>query len=128
MPGGGWLPGHWLLALNNAGVVLAIVMVGSATAVNIVYSVRGLFSVLLVWLVGHWFTNEEQRLGGHVLQLRLAGAGLMVAAIVLVLIWPPAIMPPTGLSWQPHPAVHSPRVVKAAPGPEARKCRPVRAQ
>lgn len=89
MPAAAWrwvAPGALLLALNNAGVVLAIVIVGSATAVNIVYSVRGLISVLLVWLVGHWFTNDEKQHGGHVLRLRLAGAGLMVAAIVLVLI------------------------------------------
>lgn len=79
-------PGALLLALNNAGVVLALVIVGSATAVNIVYSVRGLFSVLLVWSIGHWFASEEKHLAGGVLGLRLAGAALMVAAIVLVLV------------------------------------------
>ncbi len=79
-------PGALLLALNNAGIVLALVIVGSATAVNIVYSVRGLFSVLLVWSIGHWFENEERHLAGGVLGLRLLGAGLMVAAIVLVLV------------------------------------------
>jgi drug/metabolite transporter (DMT)-like permease len=79
-------PGALLMALNNAGVVLALVVVGSATAVNIVYSVRGLFSVLLVWSVGHWFANDEQHLAGGVLARRLLGAALMVAAIVLVLL------------------------------------------
>ncbi len=79
-------PGALLMALNNAGVVLAVVLVGSATVVNIIYSVRGLFSVLLVWLIGHWFTNDEQNLAPGVLRLRFLGAGLMVAAIVLVLV------------------------------------------
>jgi drug/metabolite transporter (DMT)-like permease len=79
-------PGALLMALTNAGVVLAIVLVGSATVVNIIFSARGLFSVLLVWLVGHWFTNDEHRLGGRVLALRLGGAALMLAAIVLVLV------------------------------------------
>jgi len=79
-------PGALLLALNNAGIVLALVIVGSATAVNIVYSVRGLFSVLLVWLIGHWFTNDEKQLGGRVLRFRFVGAALMVAAIILVLV------------------------------------------
>lgn len=79
-------PGALLMALNNAGVVLALVIVGSATVVNIIYSVRGLFSVLLVWLIGHWFANEERHLGGTVLRLRFLGATLMVAAIALVLI------------------------------------------
>lgn len=79
-------PGAFLMALNNAGVVLALVIVGSATAVNIVYSVRGLFSVLLVWSIGHWFASEEKHLAAGVLGLRLLGATLMVAAIVLVLV------------------------------------------
>jgi hypothetical protein len=60
--------------------------VGSATAVNIVYSVRGLFSVLAVWLVGHWFGSAERHLGGPVLRLRFVGATLMVAAVALVLL------------------------------------------
>ena len=88
LPAAAWrwvVPGALLLAVNNAGVVLAVVLVGSATAVNIIYSVRGLFSVLLVWLIGHWFANDEKHLGGRVLRLRFVGAALMVAAIVLVL-------------------------------------------
>ena len=81
-----WLAaGALLLAANNAAFVLSISLAGSATAVNIVYSARGLFSVLLVWLVGHWFRNDEGRLGGRVLRRRFAGAGLMLAAIALVL-------------------------------------------
>lgn len=79
-------PGALLLALNNAGIAVAIGLVGSATAVNIIYSLRGLFSVLIVWSAGHWFASEEQQLDGAVLRYRLVGAGLMVAAIVLVLI------------------------------------------
>lgn len=79
-------PGALLMALNNAGVVLSLVIVGSATVVNIVYSVRGLFSVLAVWSIGHWFASEEQHLAGAVLRLRFVGAVLMVAAIVLVLV------------------------------------------
>ena len=79
-------PGALLMALNNVGVVLALVVVGSATVVNIIYSIRGLFSVLLVWLIGHWFANEEKHLGGPVLRLRFIGATLMVAAIALVLL------------------------------------------
>ncbi len=89
LPAAAWRwvgPGALLMAVNNAGVVVAIVLVGSATVVNIIYSVRGLFSVLLVWLIGHWFINDEKHLGGRVLRLRFVGATLMVAAIVLVLV------------------------------------------
>ena len=80
------VPGALLMALNNAGVVLALVIVGSATVVNIIYSARGLFSVLLVWSIGHWFANEERHLGAAVLRLRFVGAVLMVTAIALVLL------------------------------------------
>lgn len=79
-------PGALLMALNNAGVVLAVGLVGSATVVNIIYSVRGLFSVLLVWSVGHWFASEEKHLAPAVLRYRFIGAVLMVAAIGLVLL------------------------------------------
>lgn len=89
MPAAAWrwvAPGALLLAFNNAGMALALVLVGSATVVNIIYSVRGLFSVLLVWLIGHWFANDEQQLGAGLLRLRFIGAGLMVVAIGLALI------------------------------------------
>lgn len=88
MPPAAWRwvgPGAGVLAVNNAVFVLAIVLAGGATFANIIYSARGLFSVVAVWAIGHWFTNDEQHLGARVLRLRFIGAGLMVAAIVLVL-------------------------------------------
>ena len=78
--------GSGLMALNNAGIVLAIGIWGGATAVNIVYSARGLVSVGLVWAIGHWVHSQEQHLDPRVLRFRLIGAGLMLAAIVLVLV------------------------------------------
>ena len=75
-----------LMALNNAGIVLAIGLFGSATVVNIIYSVRGLFSVVLVWRVGHWFASGERVLSGRLLRYRLIGAVLMGAAMVPVLL------------------------------------------
>lgn len=81
----GWLlGGSVLLAMQAASMAYALGVFGDATAVNIVYAARGLWSVAAVWLVGHWFANEEQRLGGPVLRSRLAGAVLMLAAIALV--------------------------------------------
>lgn len=77
--------GSGLMAVNNAGIVLAIGVWGGATAVNIVYSARGLVSIGVVWAVGHWFASKEQLLAPAVLRLRLAGAALMLVAIVLVL-------------------------------------------
>jgi drug/metabolite transporter (DMT)-like permease len=57
-----------------------------ATSANVLYSSRGLWSVLAVWGVGHWFTNREQHLGARVLVWRFVGAILLMAAIVLVLL------------------------------------------
>jgi len=81
-----WLiPGTILMALQAAGLGLTMAIWGDATAANIVYSSRGLWSVIAVWLVGHWFSNREQHLGPGVLRWRLAGATAMLAAIVLVM-------------------------------------------
>jgi hypothetical protein len=66
--------------------VLAIGIWRQPTAVNIVYSSRGLVSVILVWAIGHWFHNAEQQLGRRALGYRMVGALLMIAAIVLVLV------------------------------------------
>ncbi|MFI5336494.1 MAG: EamA family transporter [Opitutales bacterium] len=82
-----WVGGGGLLmALNNAGIVLTLGRWGGATAVNIVYSARGLVSVVLVWAIGHWFASEEQHLAPRVLGFRLVGAALMLGAIALVLV------------------------------------------
>ena len=57
---------------------------GQAAATNVVYSSRGLWSVVLVWVFGHWVKSREQHLGGRVLAWRMAGATFMTAAIVLI--------------------------------------------
>ncbi|MDF3057958.1 MAG: hypothetical protein K0R17_2173 [Rariglobus sp.] len=83
----GWLgSGCVLLAVQSGSMAFVLGVFGDATAVNIVYSARGLWSVAAVWLVGHWFANEEQRLAPAVLRSRLIGAGLMLAAISLVML------------------------------------------
>lgn len=85
--GRGWVAaGAFLLALQALILAVTFGVFGKATAVNIVFSSRGLMSVLLVWLAGHWFTSAEQHLGGRVLGRRLCGASLLVGAIVLTLV------------------------------------------
>jgi hypothetical protein len=89
MPAAAWpwlLGGCVLLALQAGSMAFALGLFGDATAVNIVYSARGLWSVAAVWLIGHWFSNEEQRLAPAVLRSRFIGAGLMLAAISLVVL------------------------------------------
>jgi drug/metabolite transporter (DMT)-like permease len=81
----GWLlTGVLILAGSSLGMVLALGMFGQATAVNIVFSSRGLWNFLLVWYGGRWLGNREREAGARVMGYRLVGAGLMFTAIVLV--------------------------------------------
>jgi len=87
VPGKAWrwlVPGSMLLGTQSIIFVSTLAIYGKATSANIIYSSRGLLSVAMVWLIGHWFANQEQNLGPKVMRWRLAGALLMMSAIVLV--------------------------------------------
>ncbi len=89
VPGKAWpwlVGGSVLLGVQSITFVSTLAVFGKATNANIVYASRGLLSVLLVWLVGHWFHNAEQHLGPKVMRWRLAGALMMMSAIVLVVV------------------------------------------
>lgn len=80
---------YWLLGggVLQAGQAMAFVYVlttyGDATRVNVLYSSRAFWSILLVWVIGHWFSNTERHLGKAVFSRRLAGSSLLVVAIIL---------------------------------------------
>lgn len=81
-----WLVmGSGLFALQTVVFVSSIAHFGNATAMNVVYSSRGVWSILAVAFLGHWFHSSEKALGAQVLRWRFAGATLMFAAIILVL-------------------------------------------
>lgn len=82
-----WLTlGSALLGTQSILFVCTLAIYGKATSANVIYSSRGLLSVALVWLVGHWFANQEQSLGAKVMRWRLIGAGVMLSAIALVIV------------------------------------------
>lgn len=82
-----WLVGGCgFIALQSVIFVSYLAKFGNATAANVIYSSRGLWSIAAVWLVGHWFHSAEQHLPKRVLAWRLLGAALMFAAILLVLV------------------------------------------
>jgi drug/metabolite transporter (DMT)-like permease len=86
-PIGPWLTGGALcLATQALLIICPIAIWGQATTANVMYSARGMWSVVIVWLVGHWFGNREQQLGPRVLVWRLIGAALMTAAVLVVLL------------------------------------------
>lgn len=88
IPGAAWkwlAPGSVLLAIQAAGMAWTLGVHGRATATNILYSTRGLWSVLAVGLLGAWLgTGGERRLEREEFRRRLLGAGMMLAAVALV--------------------------------------------
>jgi uncharacterized membrane protein len=77
--------GALLLAVQAGLLCFTLGFYGHATAVNVIYNLRGLVAILLVWFIGHWFANRERERGSHVMRWRLAGAILLLGAIGLVL-------------------------------------------
>jgi drug/metabolite transporter (DMT)-like permease len=73
-------------AVQGLMFMTSISIYRQATSANVLYSSRGLWSVVAVWGIGHWFTNREQHLGARVLAWRFIGAILLMAAIVMVLL------------------------------------------
>ncbi len=85
---GAWpwlLMGSALMGTQSIIFVSTVALYGKATAANVVYASRGLLTVAMVWLVGHWFANREKHLGARIMRWRMLGAGSMLAAIVLVI-------------------------------------------
>ena len=82
-----WLAaGAVCFATQGLMFITSISLYRQATSANVLYSSRGLWSVVAVWAIGHWFANREQHLGARVLVWRLVGAVLLMAAILMVLL------------------------------------------
>jgi drug/metabolite transporter (DMT)-like permease len=59
-----------------------------ATRINVVYSTRGLWGIVLVWFVGHWFGSDERATAGHRMIWRAVGAMLLFIAVILAVRTP----------------------------------------
>lgn len=75
--------GGVLLSLQATGIAYSIAEFHEVTLTNILYNTRGVWSVLLVWAAGHWFSNTERSVGNAIMGRRLAGAGLLLLAVLL---------------------------------------------
>ena len=83
------LMGIGSLAIGLQAVILisALTHFGQATAINIVYSSRALFGVLLVIFLGAQLGNlEASQAGSKIMRNRLFGSLLLCAAIILVFV------------------------------------------
>lgn len=78
--------GGVVLGIQALGMAVALANSGNATAVNIVYSSRAIWSVVLAWLLGRYFDVHGRSVSGAVMRGRLAGSILLFVAVVLVLI------------------------------------------
>lgn len=82
--------GSALIAVQSLLLVTTIARFGDTTRINVIYNSRGLWSVLAVWLVGHWWGNTERHAGPGVFAWRIAGAAMMLAAILTAVLRPAA--------------------------------------
>jgi drug/metabolite transporter (DMT)-like permease len=79
------LAGCACCALPALCMGLALGRYGHAPEVNVIYSTRAVFSVIAVWLLGQKIGSIEHTAGRGVLLRRLAGATVLMGAIVLML-------------------------------------------
>ena len=78
------IPGGILLAGQSLLLIFAIARYQQVAQINIVYSSRGIWSVVFVWLLGHFFANVELKQGGKARGVyRLIGAVLITVAIAM---------------------------------------------
>jgi drug/metabolite transporter (DMT)-like permease len=80
-----FIPGLFATVIQVLLMAYCVVELKGAAWANLLYSSRGLWSILLVWGAGAAFGNSESEAGRNVMVWRLAGAGSMLAAITLVL-------------------------------------------
>lgn len=77
--------GATIIALQGTLVAISVVSFDNATGVNVVYTTRGLWSVILVWWIGHRFRSQEHKQDRKVFLARLSGATVMLAAVAIAL-------------------------------------------
>jgi len=84
----------WIFAGIALSGLQALLITGTiafwknAVGVNIVYATRGFWSIVFVWTLGRWIKNDERAtIGAGGMSLRLAGATLIFAAIVLAVVY-----------------------------------------
>lgn len=80
------LAGTLLIALQAVCIVFTLAAFGDAARVNVVYTMRGMWGVLLAWLAAIVWGGNEAVVPRKVMLMRLAGASLLFVAVVLVVL------------------------------------------
>lgn len=75
--------GGALMALQAVGMTVTLGVFGDATRVNIVYSLRGIWGVLLTWILAHGVLKSGAQTSHRTMALRLIGAALIGVSVVI---------------------------------------------
>ncbi len=75
--------GALFMALQAIGMTLTLGLFGDATRVNIVYSMRGLWGVLLTWILAHQVSSSGSVPSHRTMVMRLIGAVLIGISVVI---------------------------------------------
>jgi drug/metabolite transporter (DMT)-like permease len=78
--------GAILIAGQAILISYALSQYGDATRINIVYALRGLWSVLLAWLLDRLAMSPEVRHSAGVMIYRLIGAAILLGCVVIVIL------------------------------------------
>lgn len=78
--------GAALLAVQVLLLGIALGLFDNAAATNILYATRSLWSVVLAWAAGRRFASHDAEAGTGVMLLRLSGAVLLFASILLIVL------------------------------------------
>ena len=78
--------GSILIALQAICIVVAVGLFGDAARVNVVYALRGLWGVVLAWLVARKWGGAEAEHARSTMLLRIAGATVLTTAVILVIL------------------------------------------
>jgi drug/metabolite transporter (DMT)-like permease len=77
--------GTLLMAVQAMSMSWSLSRYGDATRINIVYALRGLWAVLLAWSLARFFGGAEAGYSVRIMLLRLAGACLLTASVVVAI-------------------------------------------
>ncbi|MFN9719013.1 MAG: EamA family transporter [Planctomycetota bacterium] len=75
-----------LMALQAMSMSYSLAAFGDATRINIVYALRGIWAVVLAWMLSRFFGSREANLSSRVMLLRLFGAALLVVSVFAALV------------------------------------------
>ena len=77
--------GCLFMMLQAVGMTVTLATWGDATRVNIVYSLRGLWGVIVTWTLSRHLKISQQRPNNKIMLMRLIGAVLIGASVVIAI-------------------------------------------